>query len=413
MSRKTRSQVRGTLRRPLGVELMEGRLMLSTTALDLPQRELDAPHFVYNQGDIPFTSVDFHQLANPVEGGFVKLSGEPSLFNLNADLASTRLSFSFSDSAQNVGQITFNLGTAGDWFNGPSQYDSEGLQPAKIDPAPDDSDVTTNMSPVVVGPPDRNGSSGEGGSIPIHTILADLQRGSSLVASTRPASLVAAERALGDAGADRRLPLSDEALAGEWARGTVFEIAGGEPGITEASSLRGRDKSNDSLQNAEPLSSVDVDELQQFLSRKRTADRQPSDSPSANESTQAQPVPHIGPGAALALPGSLLPVATGGGLSLALSMLEAAEQASANITTSNETADTTAAATVFEQLGDGNSAILEPAVHAPSWLRSIGASPLLMVLALERIAALNSRRATRDTRTVVSAKLRGPKQYHR
>jgi hypothetical protein len=57
-----------------------------------------------------------------------------------------------------------------------------------------------------------------------------------------------------------------------------------------------------------------------------------------------------------------------------------------------------AAAHVFDQLGQGNAAVIESSVDGKSWLRSIGTSPLLMVLALERIAALNSRRATRESR---------------
>jgi hypothetical protein len=55
-------------------------------------------------------------------------------------------------------------------------------------------------------------------------------------------------------------------------------------------------------------------------------------------------------------------------------------------------------------LGEGNAAVIESTVDGKSWLRSIGTSPLLMVLALERIAALNSRRATRESRIAPAKK---------
>ena len=63
-----------------------------------------------------------------------------------------------------------------------------------------------------------------------------------------------------------------------------------------------------------------------------------------------------------------------------------------------------AAAAVFDQLGEGNAAVIESKVDGKSWLRSIGTSPLLMVLALERIAALNSRRAIRESRIPATKK---------
>lgn len=53
---------------------------------------------------------------------------------------------------------------------------------------------------------------------------------------------------------------------------------------------------------------------------------------------------------------------------------------------------------VFRRLGEDKTAVVESNLHGKSWLHSISTSPLLIALALERIAALNSRRARHEAR---------------
>ncbi len=417
-SRNTRKSGRSALRRPLGVELMEGRLMLSTTTFDLPQRELDVPHFAFSQGKASLTGVEINVVAQAGEGGFITATLSDGTI-LSANLANVRGTVSGTvsrlDSAD-VSQLFFNSSAFNsnafnsngirDWLNDSSQFADSGLQPAKINPTTEDSDLSTNMSPVVVGPPGNSGRPSEGGSIPIHTILADLQRGSGLAVNSKSATALATEKVLSATAAERRISVSEDAMAGEWARGTMFEIAGGEPDASDASSLRRRDKHpGDSLDDAQPLSSADLQSWDKISARENTADKT-ANGPRLNESSQLEAAIETAHVAAVTLPATMLPFMADGGLSLAYTILETVGRPSTDNLASQESKETTAATAVFDQLGEGNSAVIESSIDGKTWLRSIGASPLLMVLALERIAALNSRRAPRDSRAKATNKPR-------
>ena len=64
-------------------------------------------------------------------------------------------------------------------------------------------------------------------------------------------------------------------------------------------------------------------------------------------------------------------------------------------------------AQAYEHLGEAAEAVADPPAAAFSWRSALNATPLLMVLALERIAASNSRRAGRHDEFISGRKSLG------
>jgi hypothetical protein len=164
----------------------------------------------------------------------------------------------------------------------------------------------------------------------------------------------------------------------------VFEIAGGEPGSTNASSLDGKDAttsgSEESLQRAVPLSAAEA--AQQKVKPTGPHAAAPGNGPHNGTPGDQQSTPTLGKVVALRIPRGQL------GL---LAALQAGEQVGQN---ANQTA---AANAVFDQIGDENAAAIDSNTNGKSWLQSAGAVPLLMALAVERIAAINSRRGRKES----------------
>jgi hypothetical protein len=183
----------------------------------------------------------------------------------------------------------------------------------------------------------------------------------------------------------------------------VFEIAGGEPSTSDSQPLGdGRGTTSDSdgtLQHSKPLSSVETPQQHLKLASRHAAGLVNESSP-AGEPSQTQAGQSNAEIAAVAA--QLL----GNGQLTADSSAPVGVGQSRNDQLSAEIPDLTAlaAAHVFDRLGEGNAAMNESTDDGKSWLRSIGTSPLLMVLALERIAALNSRRVTRESRIAAAKK---------
>jgi hypothetical protein len=201
----------------------------------------------------------------------------------------------------------------------------------------------------------------------------------------------------------RRASTSDNAITGEWARAMVFEIAGGEPTASDSHLLDEQpattSSTDDKLEHSEPVSSIET--LQQ---NERLASRQSAGRPNeafVTDQGQLQAGQSYGQITAVSMkvPRGCHRTA---GSATAAQIGQFAADWSAESATPDLTA--TAAAAVFDQLGEGNATAIESSVDSKSWMRSIGASPLLMVLALERIAALNSRRAARESQIAATKK---------
>jgi hypothetical protein len=239
----------------------------------------------------------------------------------------------------------------------------------------------------------------EGGSIPIHPIFADFRQDSHLASGVKAISAHSSETSVDSLASARLQSSSDGAIAGEWGRAMVFEIAGGEPTTGDSHSLDGQTTTSDndkSLQHSKPLSSVDGSQQYGKLAGHHAA-------VPANGATAAGAPGQSQSGQIAAIEAQLL---ANGNLLGGLTTLGNYDQSSAtNPAADNPDSTALATAAVFDQLGRTNAAAIDSSADGKSWLRSIGTSPLLMVLALERIAALNSRRATRESRIAAAKKL--------
>jgi hypothetical protein len=262
-----------------------------------------------------------------------------------------------------------------------------GLMPEVIAASPNTGPLELTSQPVVIGPSPSVPGVSEGGSIPIHAIFADFRKDSQLASGVKAIDSPAGETSVASLASARQHSMPDNAITGEWARAMVFEIAGGEP-TNELHTLSGQptttSNSNDSLQQAQPLSSVETPGPNGNLASRHAAS-QANEAAPRGEAGQLPPAPTDGQVAAIE------PQLLGEGnpSTDALAPVNIAE---------NPDAKSFAAAAVFDKFGKENSAMIERRIDGKLWLRSIGTSPLLMVLALERIAALNSRRATRESR---------------
>jgi hypothetical protein len=264
-----------------------------------------------------------------------------------------------------------------------------------------------NLQPVVLGPAPSSSPStpvaSEGGSIPIHAIFADFRQDSHLASGVKAISRVG-ETSVDSLASVRQLSAPDGAIAGEWARAMVFEIAGGEPTTGDSHSLDGQptttSDSDKTLQHSKPLSSVETSQQYGKLASHQASIPANEGTP-VGEAGQPRPAQPNGLVSAIeaqvVMDGNLLAgfaTPAGDGQFSAYNLLGA----------ENPNIAALANAAVFDQLGQTNAAVIESAVDGKSWLHSIGTSPLLMVLALERIAALNSRRATRESRIAAAKK---------
>ena len=387
--------------RRLGVELMEGRMMLSATGfegtvpvLDMTQYSTFPLKFTWAVSDVALTT-------QPTDGGYISsndFAGITRAFGPHSTSVADTISLSYGVAGQALDAVP--AWETNNYFSS----DSNGIQPAVIVPSVDSDSPVTHMVPVVVGPSPNMPGASEGGSIPIHAIFADFHQDSHLASGVKAVSSPAGETSLGSLASARQLSAPDNAISGEWARAMVFEIAGGEPTASDSHSLDGQrtttSDSDPTLQNSKPLSSVDAPQQSVKLAARHTSGQPnevaPVDGPGQPQAMQSNEQ-------VVAIVAQLL---KDGKLTADASTPTAFEQLLADNprATDNPDVATFAAAAAFDQLGKGNAAVIESSIDGKSWLRLIGTSPLLMMLAFERIAALNSRRATRETRIAAAKK---------
>ena len=381
-------------------------MMLSASGLDVSSPATDMSQFTVTPIEIRFTGSSNSGLTTLAsDGGYI-----------NSDTVITRSHFlggetnhtdptplDYSSSDQVIGQ---GITVASEFHNDSWQLDNTGLSAAVILPTNNGGGIhAADIQPVVLGPGPSMPGVSEGGSIPIHAIFADFHKDSHLASGVRAVASPASESSVESLTSARPLSTPDNAIAGEWARAMVFEIAGGEPTASDLHSLGGgRAKTSDSsetLQHAEPLSSVKTSQQNVKLAAVRHAAGSPTEAASAGEMTQAQAEQQTRQLAAV-----VTQLMASGKLAAGFSAPVSAAQFSAGnlLVTENPDPAAFASAAVFDQLGEENAVVIESSVEGKSWLRSIGTSPLLMVLALERIAALNSRRAAREARIAAAKK---------
>jgi hypothetical protein len=402
--RKThrRNRSKSTHSPRLGVELMEGRMMLSATGIESPQPIPEMTQSTLIPAQISFAGAYFNLAPSSPDGGLT-LSDTATNLQFDSTIAVTRsnaISYDFNSVDLNSVYV-------------PSRalpvYDSPllsgtGLKPEVIAASPNIGSLDLTSQPVVIGPSPSTPGISEGGSIPIHAIFADFRKDSQLASGVKAIASSATETSVASLASARQHSMPDNSIAGEWARAMVFEIAGGEPTNdlhTPGAQPTTTSDSDESLQHAQPLSSVETPQQNGKLFNRHAASQADGVNPLV---ATGQPVPDETDGQVATAEPQLL-----GNDKLtadASAPVSVGQFTAENLLTAERSdAKTFAAAAVFDQLGKGNSAIIDQPVDGKSWLRSIGTSPLLMVLALERIAALNSRRATRDSR-IAAAKSR-------
>jgi len=269
--------------------------------------------------------------------------------------------------------------------------DHDGIQPAVITVMPEGTPYTTNTVPII-GFAERQLDPVEGGAISIPTLLTNLKREHTL-ARNEKSNVLAAEKPATTIGA------SNTTIASELARATVFEVMGGVADSSESSSLKHQQKeSSVGLRTSDvvqPLSSnIKFGDGSEPEARAPQSNKQdgPLDAGHrrfsqsqirAASSTSSDPVAAFN----AVLDRSWFTLAS-----------KDSEEDADNVHSPaiNDTGNELALAAAFDKLGEGESARVEFAPDGELIGRLANASPLLLILALERISALQGRAAQRQ-----------------
>jgi hypothetical protein len=397
----------GRVRR-LGFERVEGRLMLSG----------DAPHFISWDAYSTEFSIAIYQLGDapvqlaPVEyvdGGFV----QPRTVRLGPstdgtfDIVTTGANSGVLGSGQTI-TAGFNLSdSSGVTFNfGGVHLDTPAI-PVIVFPGTDSDAGTTFVDqPATAGPPPVEVTADEGGAIPINSILAFVGQTDNWKSGDRLASTASRTvRVNWGTPSPVRTPQGHE-IMGEWARPAMLEMAGGEPAsVGQPADARHERRSmfdeDDNLRLGRPRSfgaagdtpADDSQAARDFDGSERSADSiTPGEAASQTErlsATSQQPVSlavasHVASDDSPAKPNSTMATESANRENDSASKLNAVNES--------------AIAEVYDQLGTTEGVGAQAVFNREAWRDSWKATPLLMILALERIAASNSRRAKKELR---------------
>jgi hypothetical protein len=378
---------------------MESRTMLSGTPMEFPTDLTFGQVATYNAQFLNTSVEDLIRLRAPVqnvpnEGGFINIGA-----TLNSDIAG-RTSYLTSDSyltlrtyvltANHLSQAGTNyldlttnvagLNNFADW----AVTASDGLQPVTFGAY----DGTTEFGPTaptfVINPPENKIGQSEGGAIPLHPIAAGIREELALASRDSLASNSARPNSQSSA---RLMAASERAISGEWARAAIFEFAGDDSNSYNSSWSMDQPSSSAATQstpqNDDTLFSADVDQAKV--------------TPKTTEAPAQQPGTHSADVDQASIPASVvsMPSAQTGAavLAVATSANDAAKANGGEVAAGT----TLASDAAFDQFGQEGAAYVESSSDRSIWSRTrAAAAPILMVLALERIAAINSRRATKE-----------------
>jgi hypothetical protein len=395
----------------LGFEAMEGRLMLSGDAPEFASWGAYSPEF--RLANYPAASQPLQTAAAEyVEGGFIQ-PGAVLLGSSGYGMLDT------ITNRANVGQlppatpvmVNYDLS---DWSGTTYNFEDVHLDAPAIPliefPATDSDAETTFVDQVdIVGPQPTKVTVDEGGAIPINSILAFVGQ----TDSWRSGERLASKANLQPRDPSWRMPSVAQAtqareIAGEWARPMMLVTAGGEPtGI-------GRPEKHQYERTPAP------DSDDQTFIRRRLSSGEAADTPE-NDSWTAGDF-HGSRGSAAAVPSGdaahasrRLSSTSERPRSLNLASHVAAADSLSGPTTSESTVrevlanrlaseinvrNESAYAQVYDELGTSEKLGAQDAFNREAWRDSWKATPLLVILALERIAASNSRRAKREASNI-------------
>jgi hypothetical protein len=433
------------------MEKMESRLMLSTTdaeinppSLEIIENQLVANYIFANTGyKVTFENLDgtnYYWVAHSGDGGFADLYysrqlqldvipvgtkvevGPPTSDGLSLGnywshpitLDSTR-PFGESLTAFRSGNwllansgnvVSVDFTVSGQDASSFSIFEADDLRPANFS-------ITTSsdMSPKVVelATPMIASSSGEadqGGMIPIEKILSRNGtigdtggQATAPLASTQTGSL---ERTPAVRLATGTAPLPE--ISGEWARAAVVETAGGEPAFVVPTATNGgqRAGSGDApsgTPTGRRVSVVPVPTATQYARVVAADDAAVVSSAETASAGRAAPVRLVSFVSEIEA-GQWVRYGNRG--PFRSNFLDSRRTAAGDWATSDQgteglPGEEPAVAQAFEQLGKGMTAVLHSSKDEHSWDGVRIATPLLMILALERVAATKARRAKNAT----------------
>jgi hypothetical protein len=384
---------------------MEGRLMLSGDAPNYELWDTYSPEFsaaLFPLGAMPlntFPAVD-------ADGGFILPGTVLTGYSVRGsfDPATNRAYIgSFAPSTPTPPGVSVSVFDHSDVDFGGVYLDTPAVPLIEF-PGTDSNPGTTFVDqPVDAGPQVTETFADEGGAIPINSILAFVGHTDSWTSGEQLASNSTSH-------ASERLPaipiLGQPAramdIAGEWARPTMLEMAGGEPASIQHAAAPEHEQTLFLEKGGGPLvrrplsSGAAADAANNSrAARDDDASRRGADTVPSDDSDGA----NVRSRAASQQPESLIHVSH---IADADPQNHANALAMAELTNVGDAASKTGAvnasarAEVYDELGASEAAGAEALFNRDSWRDSWKATPLLLILALERIAASNSRRAKRE-----------------
>jgi len=394
--------------RRLSFERVEGRLMLSGDAQDFISWDAYSSEFriaIYPLGAAPVNLAPVEY----VEGGFIQPGAVLSGYSADGafDSVTTRANSNVLVSGPTITADYNHSDSSGVTFNfGGVHLDTPAI-PVIVFPGTDSDAGTTFVDqPATAGPPPVEVTADEGGAIPINSILAFVGQTDTWKSGERLASSASqtGRSHWGMPAAVGRTQVHE--IAGEWARPAMLEMAGGEPASVEQPSDT-RHEQTSMLNDGNNM------RLGRLGSSGSTADTPASDSRSARDfdgsdrsadsvapeeaayqterlsATSRQPVSFVLTSHAASADSPAKPNSTA-----ATQSANRETDSAVELNTVNESA----VAEVYDQLGTNEGVGAQAVFNRDAWRDSWKATPLLMILALERIAASNSRRAKTESR---------------
>ena len=375
--------------RPMRLEPMEGRLMLSANASDsavaaeyttlnlhAAQWTLDAndqPAIVASTRDGGFVGTSYSSAGAAFDGNIVSPDGVPAAAGIVV---------------QSINRAVLSTsGTSDTW----SLFDSiDTIRPVAI-VLDRDGEINSAIEQTWAETMGPRTAREEGGAIQIESILArvgtmEAPRTSELV--SRASIEVTARQANRAAQSTAPATSADRAAGGELARAIVFEMAGGEPVARERPEADNRSEPQAGVEV--PLSSTDSHETDAARSLARAAGARAENRPTSRDDLVdpdferlREPIFGVQRNER-----PLRPTSDG-----STSVAAGAETLDAGLLMSAGRVTDSVLAEAFEQLGESEGSTAFSLVDYSR--RALGATPLLLMLALERIAARNSRRAAK------------------
>jgi hypothetical protein len=390
---------------------MESRLMLSATSPELQVVGFHAIEFssLNSQSAYGVEQKAFSPPAN--DGGFINVDSFDTVPRSNTQYGSP-VGLDYSASANDAvkpGQLFVDANNA--WTqSGSVAVDYDGLHPVTI-VLSNNGGGLESAAPPLMRVPDTTSTPGEGGSISIPNLLTGLRHEQQLASAEKSIRQLAAE-SIGATRPLSNLPAqSDRAISGELARATVFEMVGGEPDASDRPGWNDRSENSTppaALSEQEPIS-ADAHEAAMLVASDTSGELH-KNSPDFAISQQhvSQPIvdaQSASPTAAAYRSGVLGPSDHPASPTFLSSVMKS-DDGTETVGPMDSNGVALASAAAFDELGQAVPANIESRMEVDRWLRPSRVTPLLVVLALERIAAINARHSARQTPVAPGRKFR-------